>query len=1087
MKSQANLSVVKDFIREAIYLKSKKLKESILRENFTRFLGKMFTKDPWWVRYSVLGSEAKVTFSEAEIKKRGFVDNLVGLTLIEWEQDLLTKAKFDEGYNQVAKYSAALVNARHSPDLVIGILSDTVHWRAYRLTINEGVKIETILGAEHVTLEEIDSLDLTVPDELNAKKLIDFLLRHLGREGSRPLNAKTLADDMGLESRFCSTHLSELDILVIDAFTDNPKYATLIKKLWQDFVAYLGDNSSIGTFDLRTYIREMYILTLAKLLCANVIEKIALLSDPPQMESILTGDFFHSRGLENLVEYDYFGWLNASPCITELLPIANAIQDDLRAYDFASAPAEDLFGEIMAQLARRSQRLLLGQEWTPAWLARRVVQQVVSMLPVGEEPRLIDMSCGSGAMIVEATKITLNRLKEEGAIPDETSITRLTQTITGFDIDPLAVMLSKISWLMAARSWLEPFDGTHNISIPVYHADSLFAVTPLSKVVHEEMSESLHILHFEEYRVQLPSFLVSPDHRSLFDSLLNKSLSVAMTPGYMKKDLLKRSLLVSILTYAINETGTDVTKKHFPLVLNFLTQLIKTLNNLHRDGRNGIWAFILRNSYRPGLVSGQFNGLVSNPPWLALSKIADNPYGKALSDLAGKFNIKPPGASHLHVELATTFFLHAVERYLKDDAVVGCILPATILNGLQHSPFLKGEYKNGANPIQLSFERLWRVQKSTFKNEAVVLFGKKAEAATTTTLPGAMVSENEQQERTFTKVTLGERVAWTDKPLIADVNDLFMEVSFNQGADLMPRTIYFHSITKVRGSRNSCYRIAPFKLEDDDADYRPNPKTTKRFKAFKITPRVVSGKYIFDVLLSNHLAAFDLATPTKAFLPVIKSAKKVWKEVNATKLAGLAPQTKLAFKEIQNQYPKNTTLSAIFVAIDSKRKKLQKQIFYKDHYLVLYGAGGKFPCSTYLNTSDYDLNKLIIDQTLYWHLTDDEDEAIYLVGMINSQSVDMLIIDFQPIGNFGPRHIHKLPLKIIPPYDMENPYHVAVVNATKDLIDEWKVKKLGITTPGIFSAGCNLAQRRRKIKGHIAKLGSYKAYDETVKKLFGLL
>ncbi len=98
MEIQANLTVVKEFIKDAIDLKTKKSKESILRENLAHYMGKMFKEVPWWVRYHILGSEAKVTFSEAEIKKRGFVDNLVGLTAIEWESDLLTKAKFDEGY-----------------------------------------------------------------------------------------------------------------------------------------------------------------------------------------------------------------------------------------------------------------------------------------------------------------------------------------------------------------------------------------------------------------------------------------------------------------------------------------------------------------------------------------------------------------------------------------------------------------------------------------------------------------------------------------------------------------------------------------------------------------------------------------------------------------------------------------------------------------------------------------------------------------------------------------------------------------------------------------------------------------------------
>ena len=94
MGNKANITAVKQFIKDAIDLKAGKSKESILRENLAHYLGKMFKAVPWWVRYHVRGSEAKVTFSEADIKKMGFVDNLVGLTAIEWEADLMNPAKF---------------------------------------------------------------------------------------------------------------------------------------------------------------------------------------------------------------------------------------------------------------------------------------------------------------------------------------------------------------------------------------------------------------------------------------------------------------------------------------------------------------------------------------------------------------------------------------------------------------------------------------------------------------------------------------------------------------------------------------------------------------------------------------------------------------------------------------------------------------------------------------------------------------------------------------------------------------------------------------------------------------------------------
>ena len=65
--------------------------------------------------------------------------------------------------------------------------------------------------------------------------------------------------------------------------------------------------------------------------------------------------------------------------------------------------------------------------------------------------------------------------------------------------------------------------------------------------------------------------------------------------------------------------------------------LANRMAELAVDGRNGIWAFILRNTYRPGLLTGQFNALVSNPPWLAMSRLANNPYQEALARRASLY------------------------------------------------------------------------------------------------------------------------------------------------------------------------------------------------------------------------------------------------------------------------------------------------------------------------------------------------------------------------------------------------------------------------------------------------------------------
>ena len=91
-------------------------------------------------------------------------------------------------------------------------------------------------------------------------------------------------------------------------------------------------------------------------------------------------------------------------------------------------------------------------------------------------------------------------------------------------------------------------------------------------------------------------------------------------------------------------------------------QLVLELERLQRQGRNGIWHFILSNSYRPGVTARQFDCIVSNPPWMAMSKLAVNPYKTSLQTLADRYGIKPAGASHPHMELATIFLVCAVDR-----------------------------------------------------------------------------------------------------------------------------------------------------------------------------------------------------------------------------------------------------------------------------------------------------------------------------------------------------------------------------------------------------------------------------------------
>jgi hypothetical protein len=1055
-------------------------KESPIRHVLSAGLADMYPgkEKPWWVTWHARGSEKTIVSDVNGGAKRGFIDTLVGSTAIEYEKDLTNAGLFSHGEDQVREYCAGLINDGVPTDLVVGILSDTIRWHAYRVADLTPLEPGQLLyGAGHLRLEEIERIDLSLAGEAQATELDRFLSVHLGRVGGRVLAADTLAFDLGFESSFCANHLAEIQAVVDHAFGANPEYARLISKVWSDFVSYLGGSGVGGDFDRATYVSELYVLTLAKLLCANVLEGRALLSDDDEMDAILEGGFFQSRGFSNLVEYDYFGWLNEADYVKNLRPIAGMIQRDLAAYDFTSPPSEDLFGAVMAQLARRSQRILLGQEWTPAWLARRLVRAVADRLPQNEFPSFIDMCCGSGSMVVETVKLAIEKLRDAGALPDRESTSRLAQAITGFDIDPLAVMLAKVSWVLAAKPWLDEA-GTFDVSIPIYHADSLFASTPVSKTTDVKGGEH-HELDLDGLHLSLPSFLLSGDLATLFDALLSDAYGVAMDAARSAPSSSLPGMADDIVRNGMQKADLTLDDSQRESATAFVASLLSALEDLQRAGRNGIWAFVLGNSYRPGLVAGRFNGLVSNPPWLAMSKVANNPYKVAMEKISEKHGIKPTGSSHLHAELATIFLLHAVSHYLKNGAVVGCILPESVTSAHHHNPFRLGEFRNAQQPVPFLADEIWWVEKGTFKNEAIVLFGHKTAASASATLKGKSASASVLTTSAVHVLTQGARTVWSSTPAASTAIGFFSPAPFRQGADVFPRTAIFHTIVAA-GTR---VNLSPIQRPNGPLTYLV--KDAKNHKAFSIVANGVDPLYLFDVLMSNHLTAFAVTPPAKGFLPLTNAGDE-WAPVPETALRASGAATANAFKRFFSVA--GGTSQAFFDAIDTPRKKLRAQRFSQNGYLVVMGAGGGIVCAGYLDMSELDPDRLIIDQTLYWAVVPTEDEALYLTGALNSEAINTVIGQFQPRGQFGARHVHKLPLGATPPYDPLDAAHADVVAATRDLLAEYVRDQA--REPGVFTAlldpNRNLPSRRRALRERFKNYGTYPAYHLATRSLYAV-
>lgn len=1076
MPLEINYDKIQEFIYSANRLRNDHVLEDVLRHNLSSWMPQMFPQCPWWLTAHVSGTERRVNYSSLSGANRGFVDSLVGKTVIEYEKNLTVVSVFNSGYGQVQDYCAALLNDNVNSDDIMGVLSDTVEWYAYRISNITAPERGRLFGRDNIELTEIEHISLDRADSIDCERFVQFIIQYIGREGSRTLNAATLAGDMGFNSLFCRDHISKIALIIEKAFNENEKYANLIKTLWGNFVSYVGGNSVGNHFDLKSYINEFYIITLAKYLCVNILEQKSVISDKEHSLEIMDGTYFKAKGYANLVEYDYFGWINSTPYAESLIPVAEKIQRDLAAYDFLNVVSEDLFGPLVAQLAQREQRILLGQEYTPQWLAQKIVQNVMKSLSPSDYPRFLDMCCGSGVFIVETLKQTIDKHLISVKSCTQNEIDLLQQAVMGFDIDPLAVMLSKVNWVLIMKDFV--IYSKSELVIPVFHADSLFMITPVSKNITRDFDKSFIELVFGNKKILLPGFLLSPQNGGLFDHIIRNSYSIAMERAIANKPPLEKQYISEFISITLHNVENTIDSTNIEVLQTFCFELINTLEQMQRDGQNGIWAFVLENSYRPALVAGRFNGIVSNPPWLAMSKLADNPYKYELEKRATHYKIKPKGSSHLHTELSTIFLLQSVEYYLCENAMFGCIIPDSVLNGAHHDLFRRKQYNKAQPNVNLNVKEIWEVDSFTFKNKAVVLFGdNKANGTLDLPIDGGAISSCAFEKQQYHMLYQGKRSAWSTNCGGKSVETVEKRMPFLQGADIMPRTLVFYNCTK---QPNGKWSILSIPRQNHSLSYMV--ADAKKHKNFNLSALNIDDCFLYRCLTSNHLAPFYVSTGADAVLPIQKDDDSNWTVISKADMLLKGTTVYEAFKSILNEG--DFTVEEYLQKLNY-RNKLNPQQFTNKGWLVVVGAGGSSVCAGYINLASLPVEKLIVDQTLYWYVAQSEEEAIYITGLLNSEILDLLISEFQPEGLQGKRHVHKLPYAITPVYDGNNFIHNNVVNKTKALLNDWNKIQNQDAIENLISTS-TLTVRRRKIRVQLQKLPTYAEYEKACKELYGM-
>ena len=135
-----------------------------------------------------------------------------------------------------------------------------------------------------------------------------------------------------------------------------------------------------------------------------------------------------------------------------------------------------------------------------------------------------------------------------------------------------------------------------------------------------------------------------------------------------------------------------------------LTTTIATLQALHMQGFNHIWAYYTRNLVRPvTLARSKVDVIIGNPPWLNYNKTAST-LRRALEDQSKRLYGIWVGRNYAtHQDVAGLFFARCVDLYLKDGGVIGMVMPHSALRAGQYAKWRTGRWVSNYSSVEVNF------------------------------------------------------------------------------------------------------------------------------------------------------------------------------------------------------------------------------------------------------------------------------------------------------------------------------------------------------------------------------------------------
>jgi len=931
---------------------------------------------------SLLVEEFDVELGALDFEKRvpevrGRLDALIGRTIFEAKSDL--DREWSDVERRMPDYLAD--REREEQEHFVGIASDGLRWAIFELRNGALIVVKRT------------SLDPEKPGEFLA-----WLDGAIALKASLPPDPLTIRTELGSDS--VAFHLVQEALGQLWQRLKQDPAQALKRQLWSELLK-LVHGRDIQSDAL--WYQHSYLVIVAKCIALAVMD---LREDDPRR--MLSGEAFADASIEGAVESDFFDWVVAD---REGETLVRRIMVHVRRFRLREAES-DVLKILYESLIDRDERHGLGEYYTPDWLAAKIVRHAVDR-PL--EQKVLDPACGSGTFLFHAVRRVLAEASEAGMAAANRA-SEATRLVAGTDIHPVAVILARVTYLLALAPALSGRTGT--LTIPVFLGDAM----QLS--ISQNLSEKELVI-----RVPPPPAGDGQSGRQAGHGReqLDFPDTFCRDPALFDKAIerMRTGTLENLSRDEIETALSRITEKHYKaeltneqrLAITDLGRTYVTFDRLRREGRDTIWAYVARNLSRPlafAAAGGWANVIVGNPPWVAYRHMSED-LQKRFKELAKGERVYTGGRLATQNDLCALFTVRASHLYLRPSGRIAFVLPLAALTRGQFEHFRTGRFGS----YNIAWDEAWTMDDHLaplFPVPSCVVFGRKRAIgkampdkvmAFTGWLPLRDASEAVADQR-LTVV----RDAPTPSFTAPDEGSPYRD-SFRNGATLYPRLLTFVE-------RKSLGRLGP----DAAAPLVASRRSSAEKAPWKNLPgleHAVEAEFLRPILLGESILPFRIFQPFEGVVPVVgttilDSKAAAGEERGFKKLAGWlklaeaawdtnkASSTKLSWSEQQNY-----------------NGKLLSQ-FPISPFRIVYSKAGSLPAACIIRDKN-----AVIDHKLYWYSPTSEEEGFYLLSILNSETARSRAEKYQSRGQFGARDFDKVMFNLpIPVFDATVPSHSAL-------------------------------------------------------------